>query len=42
MDLGHWQLAEGLQEDAEAFGFIYEICNNKRKKKYLFQSLKST
>lgn len=28
MDLGHWQLAEGLNYKPEAFGFIYEISNN--------------
>jgi hypothetical protein len=28
MDLGHWQLAGGLEYNQEAFGFIYEISNN--------------
>lgn len=28
MDLGHWQLREGLIYVQEAFGFIYEISNN--------------
>lgn len=28
MDLGHWQLAENLTYNSEAFGFIYEISNN--------------
>jgi hypothetical protein len=28
MDLGHWQLKEGLEPNLEAFGFIYEITNN--------------
>lgn len=28
MNLGHWQLAEGLNDNSEAFGFIYEISNN--------------
>ncbi len=28
MDLGHWILAENLQQDLEPFGFIYEITNN--------------
>lgn len=28
MDLGHWQLASGLEQNLEAFGFIYEIVNN--------------
>jgi hypothetical protein len=35
MDLGHWQLADGLQENPEAFGFIYEICNKSLDKKYI-------
>ena len=35
MDLGHWQLIEGLQENPKAFGFIYEICNNVTNKKYI-------
>ena len=25
MDLGHWQLAEGLQPNPDAFGFVYRI-----------------
>lgn len=28
MELGHWQLKEGLESNPEAFGFIYEITNN--------------
>lgn len=28
MNLGHWKLAEGLENNPEAFGFIYEISNN--------------
>lgn len=28
MDLGHWQLTEGLIFKENAFGFIYEITNN--------------
>lgn len=28
MELGHWQLKEGLEPNSEAFGFIYEITNN--------------
>jgi hypothetical protein len=28
MELGHWQLKEGLTPNPEAFGFIYEITNN--------------
>lgn len=28
MNLGHWQLADGLNDNSEAFGFIYEISNN--------------
>lgn len=28
MDLGHWCLANGLEPNPEAFGFIYEIVNN--------------
>jgi len=37
MDLGHWQLCEGLAYNEEAFGFIYEICNNalQEPKKYI-------
>ena len=37
MDLGHWQLAEGLEYKTEAFGFIYEITNNalETPKKYI-------
>lgn len=35
MDLGHWQLAEGLEFNPEAFGFIYEICNTVLNKKYI-------
>jgi hypothetical protein len=34
MDLGHWQLAEGL-EPKNAFGFIYCITNNILKKSYI-------
>lgn len=25
MDLGHWQLAEGIKENPNAYGFVYEI-----------------
>jgi hypothetical protein len=37
MDLGHWQLAEGVEYKTEAFGFIYEITNNalQTPKKYI-------
>lgn len=35
MDLGHWQLAEGLELNPDAFGFIYEITNNLHHKKYI-------
>lgn len=37
MDLGHWQLCKGLAYNEEAFGFIYEICNNalQEPKKYI-------
>lgn len=28
MDLGHWQLANGLEFKENAFGFVYEITNN--------------
>lgn len=28
MDLGHWQLADGLEPNPSAFGFVYEITNN--------------
>lgn len=28
MDLGHWQLADGLETKEGAFGFIYIITNN--------------
>jgi hypothetical protein len=35
MDLGHWQLSNGVQFNPDAFGFIYEICNNTLNKKYI-------
>lgn len=35
MDLGHWQLAEGLDLNSEAFGFVYEICCKPLDKKYI-------
>jgi len=35
MDLGHWQLAEGVDYRPEAFGFIYEITNTVTNKKYI-------
>ena len=35
MDLGHWQLAEGLNPDPEAFGFIYEIHNTVNDRRYI-------
>lgn len=37
MDLGHWQLAEGVEYKAEAFGFVYEIVNTalQTPKKYI-------
>ena len=35
MELGHWQLAEGLEYKQDAFGFIYEICNIVLNKKYI-------
>lgn len=35
MELGHWQLAEGLEYKQDAFGFIYEICNKVLNKKYV-------
>jgi len=37
MELGHWRLAEGIQLNLSAFGFIYEITNNatERPKKYI-------
>jgi hypothetical protein len=35
MELGHWQLAEGLEYKQDAFGFIYEICNKVLNKKYI-------
>lgn len=28
MNLGHWQLVNGLEYKEEAFGFVYEIINN--------------
>ena len=28
MEIGHWILSEGLEYNPNAFGFIYEICNN--------------
>jgi hypothetical protein len=35
MDLGHWQLKEGLEFNSEAFGFIYEVHNKTLNKKYI-------
>lgn len=35
MDLGHWELKEGLQPNETAFGFIYEITNNVNGRKYI-------
>jgi hypothetical protein len=35
MDLGHWELKEGLQPNENAFGFIYEITNNVNGRKYI-------
>ena len=35
MDLGHWQLADGILFKEDAFGFIYEICNTVTSKKYI-------
>jgi len=35
MDLGHWVLAENVQIDEAAFGFIYEITNTVTSKKYI-------
>lgn len=35
MDLGHWVLAEGLEENPEAFGFVYEIENKINGRKYI-------
>ena len=35
MDLGHQQLAEGVDYRPEAFGFIYEITNTVTNKKYI-------
>jgi hypothetical protein len=34
MDLGHWQLAEGVSPK-EAFGFIYKITNNAINRSYI-------
>ena len=35
MDLGHWQLKDGLQFSSDAFGFIYEIVCVPLNKKYI-------
>jgi len=35
MDLGHWQLSEGLEYKEDAFGFIYLITCNITGKKYI-------
>lgn len=35
MDIGHWTLADGVELNPEAFGFIYEICNTVLNKKYI-------
>lgn len=35
MDLGHWQLSEGLEPNLEAFGFIYEITNKTNGRRYI-------
>jgi hypothetical protein len=35
MDLGHWVLAEGLQPNPEAFGFIYEVLNKANGRRYI-------
>jgi len=35
MDLGHWQLCEGVVIDEHTFGFIYEIINTETNKKYI-------
>jgi hypothetical protein len=35
MDLGHWRLAEGVEYNPSAFGFVYEIHNKVLNKKYI-------
>ena len=35
MDLGHWQLHEGVVISENTFGFIYEIVNTITNKKYI-------
>jgi len=35
MDLGHWQLAEGISFSEQSFGFIYEIVNLIDGKRYI-------
>ena len=35
MDLGHWQLNEGVTASEDFFGFIYEITNSIDGKKYI-------
>jgi len=35
MELGHWQLNEGITVSGEFFGFIYEITNSINNKKYI-------
>lgn len=35
MDLGHWELIEGVCMDENTFGFIYEIKNLIENKKYI-------
>lgn len=35
MDLGHWQLADGISFSENAFGFIYEIINTINNRRYI-------
>jgi hypothetical protein len=35
MDLGHWQLNDGIELSESTFGFIYEITNTVTNKKYI-------
>lgn len=35
MNLGHWQLSEGLEFNPQAYGFIYEITNLANNRKYI-------
>ena len=35
MDLGHWVLAEGLEPEPKAFGFVYNVLNTVNGRQYI-------